>query len=95
MAPYYDKAAVLAPSSPLKAEVATIRALSDDPRVQAAAALHLVQQKVRYLYVRANDGFVPPSVDLTWLRRWGDCKAKTALLVALLRELGITADPAS
>ncbi len=94
MAPYYDKAAVLTPDSPLKAEVARIRALSDDPKVRAAAALRLVQQKVRYLYVRANDGFVPPSADLTWLRRWGDCKAKTALLVALLRELGVTADPA-
>ena len=94
MAPYYDKAAVLAPDSPLKAEVAKIRAASDDPKVQAAAALRLVQQKVRYLYVRANDGFVPPAADLTWLRRWGDCKAKTALLIALLRELGLTADPA-
>lgn len=94
MAPYYDKAAVLAPDSPLKAEVAKIRALSDDPKVRAAAALRLVQQKVRYLYVRANDGFIPPSADVTWLRRWGDCKAKTALLTALLRELGITADPA-
>ena len=94
MAPYYDKAAVLAPDSPLKAEVAKIRAASDDPKVQAAAALRLVQQKVRYLYVRANNGFVPPAADLTWLRRWGDCKAKTALLIALLRELGLTADPA-
>jgi hypothetical protein len=94
MAPYYDKAAVLDAQSPLKAEVAKIRALSDDPKVQAAAALNLVQQKVRYLYVRANDGFLPPSADLTWIRRWGDCKAKTALLVALLRDLGITADPA-
>ncbi len=95
MAPYYDRIAVLAPDSPLKAEVAKIRALSDDPKVQAAAALHLVEQQVRYLYVTSNDGgFIPPAPDLTWLRRWGDCKAKTTLLVALLRELGITADPA-
>jgi len=95
MAPYYDRIAVLAPESPLKAEVAKIRALSDDPKVQAAAALHLVEQQVRYLYVVSKDGgFVPPAPDLTWLRRWGDCKAKTTLLIALLRELNITADPA-
>ena len=95
MAPYYDKAAALDAASPLKAEAAKIRALSDDPRVQASAALHLVQQKVRYLYVHGSGGgFMPPRADLTWLRRWGDCKAKTALLVALLRELGIAADPA-
>jgi hypothetical protein len=95
IAPYYDKTAVLGVDSPLKAEVARIRALSDDPKIQAAAALHLVQQKVRYLFVSNKDGgFVPPAPDLTWMRRWGDCKAKTALLIALLRELGITADPA-
>jgi hypothetical protein len=95
MAPYYDQAARLAPDSPLKAEVARIRTLSQDPKVQAAAALHLVEQKVRYLHVTgSDDGFIPPPADLTWLRRWGDCKAKTALLTALLRELGIAAAPA-
>ncbi|MDV6331822.1 DUF3857 domain-containing protein [Asticcacaulis sp. 201] len=95
IAPYYDQAARLTEASPLKAEVAKIRALSSDPKVQAAAALHLVQQKIRYTYVELGEGgFVPPSADLTWLRRWGDCKAKSALLTALLRELGISADPA-
>ncbi|ESQ85990.1 hypothetical protein AEAC466_02050 [Asticcacaulis sp. AC466] len=95
IAPYYDRAARLTETSPLKAEVAKIRALSADPKVQAAAALHLVQQKIRYTYVELGEGgFVPPSADLTWLRRWGDCKAKSALLTALLRELGIAADPA-
>src|SRR5690606_29861533 len=31
--------------------------------------------------------------DETWQRRFGDCKAKTAMLLALLRELKIEAEP--
>jgi hypothetical protein len=38
-------------------------------------------------------GFVPAAADQTWARRFGDCKGKTVLLVALLRELGIEARP--
>ncbi len=95
MAPYYDRAAMLDAHSPLKAEAAKIRAASPDPKTQAALALHLVQQKVRYNFANSTDGGdVPASAELTWLRRWGDCKAKTTLLVALLRDLGLTAVPA-
>jgi hypothetical protein len=39
-------------------------------------------------------GYVPTSADTTWARRFGDCKAKSALLVALLRGLQIEAAPA-
>ncbi|MGZ3304792.1 MAG: DUF3857 domain-containing protein [Asticcacaulis sp.] len=95
MAPYYDRAATLSANSPLRDEVAKIAAMSDDPKVRAAAALNLVEEKVRYNAVHGDDaGFMPPQADLTWTRRWADCKGKTALLIALLRQLGITADPA-
>jgi hypothetical protein len=94
MGAYYDRAATLGETSPLRAEVARIKATSSDPKVQAAAALQLVEDAVRYASNDAQtDGFLPPSADMTWLRRWGDCKAKSALLVALLRPLGIQADP--
>ncbi|WP_404482684.1 transglutaminase domain-containing protein [Novosphingobium sp. BL-52-GroH] len=33
----------------------------------------------------------PATAEETWQRRYGDCKGKTALLLALLRELGIEA----
>ncbi len=95
VSPYYDRAATLGEASPLRAEAARIKALSDDPKIQAAAALQLVENAVRYASNDANTaGFIPPSADMTWLRRWGDCKAKSVLLVALLRQLGIRADPA-
>ncbi len=95
MTPLYDKASTLSPDSPLKAEVAKIRAASNDPKVQAAAALHLVENQVRYLFLGMNlGGYIPADADVTWTRRFGDCKGKTALLLAVLHELGIKAEPA-
>lgn len=95
MAPHYAKAATLRPDSPLKAEVAKIRAASSDPKVQAAAALRLVEDQVRYLALVLNlGGYIPAEADQTWARRYGDCKAKTVLLMALLHELGIEAEAA-
>jgi tetratricopeptide (TPR) repeat protein len=94
-APLYAQAATIKPGSPLATEVATIRAASSDPKMQAGAALALVQDKVRYLYLGMNDGaLVPAAADVTWSRRFGDCKGKTALLLGLLHDLGIAAEPA-
>ena len=94
MAPLYEKAAVIGPSSPLRGEADKIRRASSDPKRQAEAALRLVQDQVRYVYPGMNlGGYVPADADLTWSRRFGDCKGKTALLLALLKALGIEAQP--
>lgn len=93
-APLYAQAATLAPKSLLPAEIAKIRAASSDPKVRAALALTLVQDKVRYVFLDMNEGgLVPADADLTWSRRYGDCKAKTVLLLALLHGLDIDAQP--
>ncbi|TWB42706.1 DUF3857 domain-containing protein [Nitrospirillum pindoramense] len=95
MEPLYTRASVLAPDSPLNAEVAHIRAASSDPKLRAALALALVEDQVRYLFLGMNSGaLVPAMADQTWTRRFGDCKAKTALLLALLHALDIQAEPA-
>ncbi|HEX4183576.1 MAG TPA: DUF3857 domain-containing protein [Caulobacteraceae bacterium] len=95
MAPLYAKAAQLRADSPVKAEAAKIRAEYKDPKDQAAAALRLVQSQVRYLALLMDDGGqAPAAADDTWSRRFGDCKGKTALLIALLNELGVPAEPA-
>ena len=94
MAPLFDKARTLKDDSPIKAEIDKIRAASSDPKQQAAAALALVEDKVRYVAIIMNRGeLVPADADLTWSRRFGDCKAKTALLLALLDGLGVKAEP--
>lgn len=93
-APLYAKAATLAPNSAVKREAARIAAAHAGPLDRARAALKLVQQDVRYVYVGLNSGnLTPASADETWQRRYGDCKGKTALLLALLGELGIQAEP--
>ncbi len=92
--PLFDKASQLKPDSPIKREAAKIAALSADPKVRAMMALRLVEDQTRYVFLGMNDGgLVPADAEDTWSRRFGDCKGKTVLLVALLRELGIKADP--
>jgi transglutaminase-like putative cysteine protease len=93
-APLYAKAATLGAASPLKAEARRIAAAHSNPLDRASAALKLVQQEVRYIYVGLNGGnFTPATADETWKRRYGDCKGKTVLLLALLAELGVEAAP--
>lgn len=94
MVPLYAKAAMVAPQGPLRTELDKIRALSADPKMRAEAALALVQDRVRYVLLAMGDGgLVPADAETTWSRRFGDCKGKTALLLALLHGLDIQAEP--
>jgi hypothetical protein len=91
--PLYAKAATLAANSPIKREASRIAATQSSPLDRASAALKLVQQDVRYIYIGLKGGnLTPASADETWQRRYGDCKGKTTLLLALLSELGIEAE---
>ncbi len=95
LAPLYAKAAAIAPDSPLNAEIETIRKTTSDKKAQAAMALHLVENQVRYVFLGMNlGGYTPADADTTWQRRFGDCKGKSVLLVALLNALGIKAEAA-
>lgn len=91
--PLFDKAAALPKDSPVRAEAARIAREVEDPAGRALAALRLVQDRIRYVYVGLDGGnYRPATVDETWSRRFGDCKGKTVLLLALLRELGVPAE---
>jgi tetratricopeptide (TPR) repeat protein len=92
--PLYAAATKLGADSPVRAQAKRIAAATSDPKARAEMALTLVQEQIRYLFLGMDDGgYVPANADLTWSRRFGDCKAKTVLLVALLDELGIDAEP--
>jgi tetratricopeptide (TPR) repeat protein/transglutaminase-like putative cysteine protease len=94
MAPLYATEGKIAPGSPLDAEVAKIAAASTDPMQRTAAALRLVQERLRYQLIALGAGnYVPQSPAESWTLRYGDCKAKTLLLLAILRKLGIEAEP--
>lgn len=95
MVPLYVQAATLEADSPLHAEIERIRAAHDTPQARAAAALRLVQDDVRYLALSMGEGgYVPMTADEVWRSRYGDCKGKTALLLALLHGLGVEAEAA-
>ncbi|WP_445369544.1 DUF3857 domain-containing protein [Methylomonas sp. BW4-1] len=59
------------------------------------AALRFVQNDIRYLSVDFGHGagMLPNGAGTVLRRRFGDCKDKSILLAAMLRELGIAARP--
>jgi hypothetical protein len=91
----FDAASTLEDDSPVHQEARKIAAQTSDSAARALAALKVVEDQIRYVYVGLNGGnYRPATADETWKRRFGDCKAKTALLLSMLRELGVPAEAA-
>lgn len=83
----------ITPGGDLAGRIAGIAAASDDPLTRAALALRMVQDDVSYLLNGLNGGnYIPQAPEETWANRFGDCKAKTLLLLTILRELGVEAE---
>ena len=79
----------------LVALAGVIRAAHDDKAAQIGAALQWVQDEVRYFGVElGTNSHWPSRPQETLGRRYGDCKDKTLLLMALLKELGVDAQAA-
>jgi transglutaminase-like putative cysteine protease len=85
--PLYDHASVITPEV---AELANQLALANPaPKDKVMAALNFVQQEIRYLGIEDGIGsHLPRSAADTLYRRYGDCKDKTVLLMALLKAMG-------
>ncbi len=82
-------------SPKLEAEVARIAKAEKDKAGRMLAALRLVQSQVRYLGVEVGmNSHRPNPPSLVFDRRFGDCKDKALLTVALLSRLGIDANVA-
>jgi tetratricopeptide (TPR) repeat protein len=92
-AEHYGTAGKVTPGGDLAGRIAGIAEASADPLTRAALALRLVQDDVSYLMNgMAGGNYIPQSPEETWEKRFGDCKAKTLLLLTMLRELGIEAE---
>lgn len=92
--PLYRTDGLIAPNSALANEVAAIQKAEATPIGRAQRALELVQDKIRYLAVGMDGGnYVPQTPAKTWEVRYGDCKAKTLMLLAMLHAMGIEAEP--
>jgi transglutaminase-like putative cysteine protease len=71
-----------------------IRAKYARPEDRLVAALHFVQDTIRYVAIAVGKGgYVPNPASLTLKRKYGDCKDKTVLLISLLRLLNIEGYP--
>lgn len=65
------------------------------PEDRMVAALKKVQRDIRYLGIESGvNSHKPREPAVTLAKTYGDCKDKTVLLIAILRELGISAVPA-
>ena len=90
--PLYELAT---PGEAVRAEARRIEAAGATPRDRVAAALRFVQEEIRYLGLEMGTGSYRPNPPRDVLaRRFGDCKDKALLFVALLGELGVEARPA-
>jgi len=92
-APLYAEPGELAPALRQKVDEWRERFADDEGRL--LAALHFVQDEVRYLGIELGaSSHAPADPNLVAERRFGDCKDKTLLLCSLLGALGIEAHPA-
>ncbi len=91
--PLYEQASVVDQSVQQLAD--QFLAQSSDRQQQIMLALSFVQQEIRYLGMEDGMGSHRPRLaSETLYRRYGDCKDKTALLLALLKAMGFAPFPA-
>lgn len=92
--PLFDTAARTEPNSTVIALADKIAATHASQLDRMLAALRAVQDDVRYVALLLGDGdYKPMAADDVWKQRFGDCKGKTALLMALLERLKVPAEP--
>lgn len=93
MAPHFGTEGAIEPGGDVAREVASIMARTDVPLERAALALQVVQDRIAYLLNGLDGGnYLPQQPEQTWELRYGDCKAKSMLLLAMLREMGIESE---
>ncbi|WP_370980770.1 DUF3857 domain-containing protein [Agaribacterium sp. ZY112] len=91
--PYYKISSELPDN--FKQQLKTIRKKWPAPKDQMTEALRLVQKEIRYVGIEIGLGSHVPRPPEEVLRRgYGDCKDKSMLLVAALKNLNIKAWPA-
>ena len=94
MRPLFDAARRPAENSAVLIEADLIAKANTAPEARLLAVLRLTQEKIRYVALSLGEGsHIPASADQTWTRKFGDCKGKVALLLAMLDRLGIVAEP--
>jgi transglutaminase-like putative cysteine protease len=83
-------------SKKLKAKIEYIKNSSKYEGERITATLKFVQDEIRYLSLESGIGaYKPFSPNKVLQQRFGECKDKSWLMVAMLRNMGIKAYPCS
>lgn len=92
---YYDLAKDRMVADPsVKAKVKEVTAGLTTPEDKAKAIFYYVQGRTRYVAISlGKSAFQPRSAASVLTNQFGDCKDMATLLVAMLREVGVTANP--
>lgn len=81
-------------SAGLQKKIDNIRNTNASNEARTLAALHFVQDEIRYMGIEMGVGSHKPGhPNKIFTQRFGDCKDKSYLLVSMLRALGIEASP--
>ena len=83
-------------SPEMKAKTAELVAGAATPAERMARLFRFVSQQIRYMGITTEKeapGYEPHDVNITFGNRYGVCRDKAALLVAMLREAGLEAFP--
>jgi transglutaminase-like putative cysteine protease len=87
-------AAAAEPSPALAERAAALVRGAENDRERAERLLRFVADEIRYVGLEHGaDGVVPAAATATLARRYGDCKGKVALLLALAKAAGIAGEP--
>lgn len=93
MAPHFTTEGAIVPGGGIAREVERIKSATTDPVQRAALALQVVQDDISYLANGMDGGnYLPQAPQDTWDNRFGDCKAKSMLLLSMLRAMDIESD---
>ena len=80
----------LEPSGPIKQEVTTLTNSQGDALARMQAVAQFIQTNIRYVAIELGiGGWQPRSASDVFTNRYGDCKDKATLTIAMMRELGI------
>jgi hypothetical protein len=87
---YLKSMSATGPSVEIKALADSITALCRTDREKVKSIFRWVQKNIKYVAIEDGDhGYVPREASLVLKRRYGDCKDKTSILVAMIRSQGL------
>lgn len=82
-------------STAVSNKIQEVKSAYSDPEAQINAIIRIVQDDIRYMGIEVNEySYRPHDPNLTFTKKYGDCKDKSFLLSYMLKKAGFVADVA-